>query len=89
MADSKAPNAQSGYERTYTIALAGLAGASMVHESARMHGGLMGFVFESFVIDNDMLSRILRIVLGIEVTGETLSLDVIADVNVNGPGHFP
>ena len=88
MADSKAPDAQSGYEKAYTTALAGLAGASMVHESAGMHGSLMGCTLESFVIDNDMLGSILRTVRGIEVTDETLSLDVIADVNVNGPGHY-
>ncbi len=88
MADSKAPDAQSGYEKAYTTALAGLAGASMVHESAGMHGSLMGCILESFVIDNDMLGSILRTVRGIEVTDETLSLDVIADVNVNGPGYY-
>ncbi len=88
MADSKAPDAQSGYEKAYTTALAGLAGASMVHESAGMHASLMGCTLESFVIDNDMLGNILRTVRGIEVTDETLSLDVIADVNVNGPGHY-
>ena len=60
----------------------------MVHESAGMHGSLMGCILESFVIDNDMLGSILRTVRGIEVTDETLSLDVIADVNVNGPGYY-
>ncbi len=88
MADSKAPDAQAGYEKAYTTALAGLAGASMVHESAGMHGSLMGCTLESFVIDNDMLGSILRTIRGVEVTDETLSLDVIADVNVNGPGHY-
>ena len=88
MADSKVPDAQSGYEKAYTTALAGLAGASMVHESAGMHASLMGCTLESFVIDNDMLGNILRTVRGIEVTDETLSLDVISDVNVNGPGHY-
>lgn len=88
MADSKTPDAQAGYEKAYTTALAGLAGASMVHESAGMHGSLMGCALESFVIDNDMLGSILRTVRGIEVTDETLSLDVIADVNVGGPGHY-
>ena len=88
MADSKAPDAQAGYEKAYTTTLAGLAGASMVHESAGMHASLMGCALESFVIDNDMLGSILRTVRGIEVTDKTLSLDVIADVNVNGPGHY-
>jgi trimethylamine---corrinoid protein Co-methyltransferase len=35
-----------------------------------------------------MLGNVLRTVRGIEVTDETLSLDVIADVNTGGPGHY-
>ncbi len=88
MADAKAPDAQSGSEKAYTNILAGLAGASMVHESAGMHAALMGCVLESFVIDNDMLGTIQRALRGIEVSDDTLSLDVIADVNLEGPGHY-
>lgn len=88
MADAKISDAQSGAEKAYTTLLAGMAGASMVHESAGMHASLLGCTLESFVIDNDMLGNILRAIKGIEVTDETLSLDVIADVNLNGPGHY-
>lgn len=88
MADSKLPDAQSGFEKAYTTALAGLAGASMVHESAGMHASLIGCAYESFVIDNDMLGSVMRTIRGIEVTEETLSVNVIADVNLNGPGHY-
>ncbi len=88
MADSKTPDIQAGFEKAYTNSLAGLAGASMVHEAAGMHASLLGCALESFVIDDDMLGNILRTVRGIEVTDETLSLDVIADVNVGGVGHY-
>jgi len=88
MADAKTSDAQSGAEKAYTTLLAGMAGASMVHESAGMHASLLGCTLESFVIDNDMLGNILRAIKGIEVTDDTLSLDVIADVNLNGPGHY-
>ncbi|MEE8202262.1 MAG: trimethylamine methyltransferase family protein [Alphaproteobacteria bacterium] len=87
MADSKIPDAQSGFEKGYTTALAGLAGGTMVHESAGMHASLLGVSFESFVIDNDMLGAVLRTVRGIEVTDELLSIDVIAEVTA-GPGHY-
>ncbi|MFQ5784603.1 MAG: trimethylamine methyltransferase family protein [Alphaproteobacteria bacterium] len=87
MADSKIPDAQSGFEKGYTTALAGLAGSTMVHESAGMQASLLGVAYESFVIDNDMLGAVLRTIRGIEVTDETLSVDVIAEV-VNGPGHY-
>ncbi len=87
MADSKIPDAQSGFEKGYTTALAGLAGATMIHESAGMLASLLGVSFEGFVIDNDMLGAALRTVRGIEVTDATLSVDVIAEVTA-GPGHF-
>ncbi len=87
MADAKVPDAQSGFEKGYTTALAGLAGSTMVHEAAGMQASLLGVAFESFVIDNDMLGAVLRTVRGIEVTDETLSVDVIAEV-ATGPGHY-
>ena len=43
--------------------------------------------YEQFVIDDDINGNIMRMVRGIEVTDETLSLDVIEQV-VKGEGHF-
>jgi trimethylamine---corrinoid protein Co-methyltransferase len=88
MADSKLPDAQSGYEKAYTNALAGHSGANLVYESAGMQASLLGFSYESCVIDNDMLGAINRTVRGIEVNDESLSVDVMRDVCTNGPGHF-
>ena len=88
MTDSKVPDAQSGYEKGYTCVTAGLAGANMVYESAGMHASLLGSCLESFVIDNDNLGAAMRAVRGIEVTDETLSVDVIRQVCLDGPGHF-
>ncbi|HEY5658073.1 MAG TPA: trimethylamine methyltransferase family protein [Myxococcota bacterium] len=88
MSDSKLPDNQAGYEKGITTALAGLAGANMVFESAGMLGSLMGCSFEALVIDNDMLGSVQRAVRGIEVTDETLSYDVLEQVCCGGPGHF-
>jgi trimethylamine--corrinoid protein Co-methyltransferase len=88
MTDSKLPDAQSGYEKGTNIALAGHAGASMIHESAGMHASLMGCSLESYVIDNDMLGNILRTIRGIDMSESLLSLDTIADVNIDGEGHY-
>ncbi|MEX2650377.1 MAG: trimethylamine methyltransferase family protein [Alphaproteobacteria bacterium] len=87
MTDSKVPDAQAGYEKGLTTALAGLAGANLVSESAGMVGSLLGTSFEAMVIDNDMLGSVQRAIRGIEVTEETLSYDVIKQA-VDGPGHF-
>lgn len=88
MADAKVPDAQSGAEKAYTTALAGLAGANMIHESAGMQASLLGCSLESFVIDDDLLGSVMRTVRGIEVTDETLSIAAIEDVNLLGPGHY-
>jgi len=87
MTDSKLPDAQSGYEKGMTSLLAGLAGANLIHEAAGMQASLLGCSHEALVIDSEMLGNALRAVRGIEVTDETLAVEVIEEV-VNGPGHF-
>ena len=88
MADSKMPDAQSGYEKGSTLVMAGLSGLNMVYEAAGMHASLLGFCLESLIIDNDMLGQCLRCVRGIEVDETTLDIQVIRDVCVGGPGHY-
>ena len=88
MADSKMPDAQSGYEKGSTAVLAGLAGLNMVYEAAGMHASLLGFCLESLIIDNDMLGQCMRCVRGVEVNEKTLGIDVMKDVCMGGPGHY-
>ena len=87
MSDSKLADAQAGYEKALTTTLAGMAGANMVLESCGMMGSLLGVSYEAMVIDNEMLGTVQRAVRGIEVSDETLSLDVVRDT-VAGPGHY-
>ncbi|MYB35253.1 MAG: methyltransferase [Gammaproteobacteria bacterium] len=88
MADAKAPDAQSGFEKAYTVTLAGHSGTNLVYESAGMQASLLGFGFESAMIDNDMLGAINRSVRGIEIDNDNLALETITDVCLNGPEHF-
>jgi trimethylamine---corrinoid protein Co-methyltransferase len=88
MSDSKMVDAQSGAEKGYTEALVGNSGANLVYEAAGMHASLLGCCKESFVIDNDTIGSVLRSVRGIEVNNETLSIDAIRHVCLDGPGHF-
>jgi trimethylamine--corrinoid protein Co-methyltransferase len=60
----------------------------MVYESVGMHASLLGFCFESLVLGNDMLGQVLRCVRGIEVTEDTVNIDVIREVCLDGPGHY-
>lgn len=88
IADAKMPDMQAGYEQAHSNVMAGLAGLNMVYEAVGMHASLLGFCLESLIIGDDLLGQSLRCVRGIEVTEDTVSLDVIRAVCLEGPGHY-
>ena len=88
MTDSKVPDTQAGYEKGYNYALVANAGANMIYEAAGMHASLLGFCLESLVIDNDAIGATLRTLRGLEIDDEALSVDVIREACIDGPGHF-
>ena len=85
--DSKIPDAQSGYEKGLTVALAAQVGANMITQASGTQASLMAVAFESYVIDNDMLGGILRAISPLEITEATLAADMIGEI-VRGEGHF-
>ncbi len=87
MSDAKAVDAQMGMEKALSSLACGLSGANMVYESAGMMASLLGASFEAFVLDNEMLSHVQRMIRGVEVTEETLAFDAMRDV-ITGEGHF-
>ncbi|GAB5469435.1 MAG: trimethylamine methyltransferase family protein [Rhodospirillales bacterium] len=88
MCDSKVPDNQAGYEKGINAVISGLAGLNLVYESIGMHASLLGFCLESMIIDDDMIGQALRCVRGIEVTEDSVSLEVIRQVCTQGPGHY-
>lgn len=87
MTDAKTADAQSGYEKGYTVALAAQSGADMINLSVGMLGSIMAASKEALVIDNDMCGAILRSVRGVELFDGAIDLDMIENV-VTGEGHF-
>ena len=87
MSDAKAVDAQMGSEKAMSAVAAGLAGANMVYESSGMMASLLGASFEAFIIDDEMLSHVHRMIRGIEVNDETLGFETILET-VTGEGHF-
>ncbi|GAA6159691.1 MULTISPECIES: trimethylamine methyltransferase family protein [unclassified Ruegeria] len=87
MTDAKIPDAQYGLEKALTFTLAAHAGANRLCEFGGMMGSLMGCSFESMVIDDEAGGMILRSLRGIEVTDETMAVDVIHQCAID-PGHF-
>lgn len=87
MTDSKLPDAQYGLEKALTFSLAAHAGANRLCEFGGMMGSLMGCSFESMVIDDEAGGMIARTLRGMEVTDDTLAVDVIHSCAID-PGHF-
>lgn len=87
MTDSKIADAQAGYEKGYTVALAAQAGADMINLSVGMLGSIMVASPEAMVIDDEMCGAILRTVRGIDVSAELVDLASIENV-VTGEGHY-
>jgi len=87
ISDSKVPDAQAGVEKGITGLAAALAGSNYIHHSAGFLESLLTVAYEQYVIDNDVNGEIMRMLKGIEVTEQSLSLDVIDEV-CKGPGHF-
>ena len=87
MTDAKLPDNQAGFEKGVTTTIVALAGGNFVSESAGMLASLVGVSYEALVIDNDMLGLVQRALRGIEVTDETLSVEVMREV-AGGVGHY-
>ncbi|MYB34810.1 MAG: trimethylamine methyltransferase [Gammaproteobacteria bacterium] len=85
--DSKLADGQAGYEKALAVTMAVQAGANLITQAAGTQAGLMATSFEAYAIDNDMLGAILRAANPIEVSDQTLSVDMIAQT-MHGEGHF-
>jgi trimethylamine--corrinoid protein Co-methyltransferase len=86
MSDSKTIDVQTGYESALTSLVVALSGANYIHDAAGLMEFAMVASYEKYVVDNEIIGMVLRILRGIEVTPETIAADLIKKV---GPaGHF-
>jgi trimethylamine--corrinoid protein Co-methyltransferase len=80
--DSKLPDMQAGIESSLWILWTALSGANLVHDTGYIESGLTAS-YEMMVVCDEMIGFVRRLMRGIEITPETLALDVIDKV---GPG---
>jgi trimethylamine--corrinoid protein Co-methyltransferase len=77
--DAKVVDAQAAYESALMTLLVMMAGANYIHDAA----GLMEFdltvAYEKLVMDNEIIGMCARVLRGIEVTDETLAVDLICE----------
>jgi len=83
--EAKTLDLQAAIESTIQVVLSGLSGATLVHDVGFLDCADLGSL-ESLVMNDEIIAMARRIMRGIEVSDETLLLDLIDQV---GPGgHF-
>ena len=83
--DAKVLDEQAAIEATLSIVLAALSGANLIHDVGYLESGLLGS-FDMLVMSDEVIGMARRILKGVQVTPETLAVDVIEEV---GPGgHY-
>ncbi len=84
MSDSKVSDAQAGVEKSLQILMTALAGGNYIHDAAGLMESCLLTSYEQYVIDNEMLGMVSRVLEGIRVMPETLSFDQIKEVGPRG-----
>jgi trimethylamine--corrinoid protein Co-methyltransferase len=80
--DSKLVDEQAALEGAISILMAGLSGANMIHDVGYIEFGSTGSLQQTVMMD-EVIGMVKHILAGIQVTPESMALDVIDRV---GPG---
>ena len=81
--EAKRPDIQSGVEKTFSNLMVAMAGGDCIHLAAGMLDSGSSIAYEQYLIDNEIIGMIHRLLAGIRVDEGTLGLDTIERV---GPG---
>ena len=81
--EAKRPDIQAGFEKTVSSLMVAMTGADYIHMAAGMLDSANSISYEQYVIDNEIIGMIHRILSGIKVNEDTTAFDVIEQV---GPG---
>lgn len=83
MTDSKEIDIQAGYETMQNMLMGLMTGGHMVEQVFGVLDAVMTISYEKFIIDEEMMSRAIRICEGVDTSEKAMSLNVIQEV---GPG---
>lgn len=78
---SKCLDYQAGYETMQSLLLTALMDVDVTSQSAGSLENLMTISFEKTVIDDEVIARVRRIMEGLRFDDETLSVDILMEVN--------
>ncbi|MCS7104386.1 MAG: trimethylamine methyltransferase family protein [Thermofilaceae archaeon] len=84
--EAKAPDFQAGFEKAVTLLMASLSGVNFIYDAAGSLDSTLSASYEQVVMDDELCGIAARAAKGVEVSSESLALEVIEDV---GPGgHY-
>ena len=81
--EAKRPDIQAGCEKTFSNLMVALNGADLIHLAAGMLDSGNSISYEQYVIDDEIIGMVQRMVKGIQIDPDRLAFDVIKKV---GPG---
>ena len=81
---SKVVDYQAGFETMQSLLLTGLMDVDVTSQSAGSLENLMTISLEKTIIDDEVIARVRRIIDGLQVNEETLSMDLIKEVKHGG-----
>jgi trimethylamine--corrinoid protein Co-methyltransferase len=70
------PDAQAAHEKTITSLMPALAGANLIYGMGMLESG-QTWSHEQLLIDNDIVTMIKRAIQGIDVTDDTMAVDIV------------
>lgn len=82
--DAKIPDAQAAYESALSNLLVCMSGAHYIHDACGLMESDLTVSYEKMIIDNEILGMCARVLQGIEITEETLAIELIC---AQGPGQ--
>jgi len=82
--DAASVNAQSGYESMMNMMIANWENINIVIHAAGTLGGFGAMSFEKFVVDLEMIGMVKRMMTGMEISSNSLALEIIEAVGPAG-----
>jgi trimethylamine--corrinoid protein Co-methyltransferase len=82
--DSKEVDIQAGYETMQNMMMGLMSGGHMIEEVFGILDSCMTISYEKFIIDEEMMSRVIHICDGVDTSDNEMSLDVLKEVCPGG-----
>lgn len=84
LTESKVPDQQAGIEKALTLLQVAMAGGNYIHHAAGMLESMLTVSYAQYVLDDDTLGMVRRVLRGIRLDDEALAFNLISSVGADG-----